>query len=1138
MIPELTATESMSAADDAPTGRHPVLVTVPNVGWFAMGRFRLFAIRWRRNRRTVGSALVAAACALIGSPVVEAQFRPDYREMQFEAERARLEQAEHALRQHSQASQAARSARAHARMAEEGAFSGTGSPVGWESAHPGIFGPGDGSFANYDYTAVPGPLAPPLATLLDLPIWQDVAPDNEPLPSLFGGYISVPVVQAKCVTCHVEGGVAGYTRLAFSRSTVENHEELNRKVFEDFVAAVEGAVELILNKIQGVAHGGGMQVAAGTADFANMERFLRGLESGDSSGGSDGSGGSGVTAQTLFEGVAMASPARTLRRAAILFAGRLPTQTELAAVADGRESSLRGAIRGLMSGEGFHDFLIRGSNDRLLTDRQIDQGVIGNSSVEFVEINRKFREMAYTAFSRGYENFWEDPAFNDWDNATAYGQARAPLELIAHVVENDRPYTEILTGDYIMANPMAAEGYGAATSFENANDQFEFKPSEIASYYRNDDSKVTEHDEALDVGIVTSPGNLATDYPHAGILNTTAFLIRYPSTATNRNRARSRWTYYHFLGLDVEKSASRTTDPAALADTNNPTLNNPACTVCHSVLDPVAGAFQNYGDEGLYRDQWGGKDSLPNLYKRPEDGSPSQYREGDTWYRDMRAPGFGTGVAPDPANSAQWLAQRMVADARFAEAAVKFWWQPIMGGEVLDPPEDSGDADFQARLVAAAAQAAEVSRLAAAFRTGIAGGRAYNGKDLLAEIALSPWFRAESVTGDDPVRMAALRDAGMARLLTPEELERKTEAVSGFVWGRRFHRTMSPGIWARSSRLGGGRGWDTYETLYGGIDSDGITTRASDMTPVMAALAQHHAAEVSCPIVRREFFFWEDSDRLLFGGIGGFDSPVSETYGQFDVTAETWDTRQTFTLEAPLAAGRKTIHLAFTNDYDDDENDLDRNLKVDRVTVRDSTGATVRLIELELLGRDHCRGPYDPSDTFQTFWCNSDLSVPVQIHRDDVYRIDVVAHQDRAGDEPARMSVMVESDDGVSAGAAAIRNKLVDLHRKLLGVEVAPDSPDVNEAFNFFFEIWAHMRRTTGADFHDSTFECHEYDHAYYDGLISDAVVLDEWGNSNLNWDRINAFYDNAEMNDPTYAVRAWAVTLAYLMTDFRYLYF
>jgi hypothetical protein len=69
--------------------------------------------------------------------------------------------------------------------------------------------------------------------------------------------------------------------------------------------------------------------------------------------------------------------------------------------------------------------------------------------------------------------------------------------------------------------------------------------------------------------------------PHAGILTMPAFLQRYPSTETNRNRARARWTYKFFLDVDIEKSAARTTDPVALADTNNPTMNNKNCTVCH-----------------------------------------------------------------------------------------------------------------------------------------------------------------------------------------------------------------------------------------------------------------------------------------------------------------------------------------------------------------------------------------------------------------------------------------------------------------------------------------------------------------------------------------------------------------------------
>ena len=72
------------------------------------------------------------------------------------------------------------------------------------------------------------------------------------------------------------------------------------------------------------------------------------------------------------------------------------------------------------------------------------------------------------------------------------------------------------------------------------------------------------------------------------------------------------------------------------------------------------------------------------------------YHEGDTWYRDMRAPGFADGRAPNPDNSVRWLARKIAADERFAEAAVKFWWPAIMGSEVAEPPEDEGDADFEA----------------------------------------------------------------------------------------------------------------------------------------------------------------------------------------------------------------------------------------------------------------------------------------------------------------------------------------------------------------------------------------------------------------------------------------------------------
>ena len=66
------------------------------------------------------------------------------------------------------------------------------------------------------------------------------------------------------------------------------------------------------------------------------------------------------------------------------------------------------------------------------------------------------------------------------------------------------------------------------------------------------------------------------------------------------------------------------------------------------------------------------------------------YQPGDTWYRDMRVPGFDGKVAPNSDNSVQWLAKQMVADPRFAEATVKFWWPAIMGSEVANRPRTKG----------------------------------------------------------------------------------------------------------------------------------------------------------------------------------------------------------------------------------------------------------------------------------------------------------------------------------------------------------------------------------------------------------------------------------------------------------------
>ena len=904
----------------------------------------------------------------------------------------------------------------------------------------------------------------------------------------------------------------------------------------------------------------------------------------------------------------------------------------------------------------------------MLTDRD-DRGII--AEVQFVDFTREDYRLKKEAQASG-----DSRSLGDWAGKVDFGARRAPLELIAHVVENDLPYTEILTADYIMANPFAARAYGASTTFDDPEDPREFTPSEIVSYYRWGDDFNYEYDPILQANRIIDPGSLRTDYPHTGILNTTMFLKRYPTTATNRNRARARWTYYHFLGVDIENSASRTMDAVALADTNNPTMHNPACTVCHTVMDPVAGAFQDYGDDGLYKDQRGGMDSLHEIYKEDygtplnveatswqdretlswqlslaagtqtmkvtypnhfwdevareggimnldrldllddqgqrvtsvefEDvdvpvaswgddcGTPRRntgtgsgdylelwagwdtcalridveaatagaytaeviawsnghderyeddgyarlavtanaYEEGDTWYRDMRTPGFSGQQAPKSGDSLQWLTRKIVADPRFAEATVRFWWPAIMGSEVAEPPAEEGDANFEGQLLAANSQGAEVRRLAEGFRQGFNRRSRYNLKDLLVEMVLSKWFRADALSISDSVREVALRHAGARRLLTPEELAHKTAALTGYQWGRHINPFCWSDCDAEPNRL-----TQNYRLLYGGIDSDGITERARNVTSVMAGVAKRYAVSTSCPVIVRELFLLPEEDRRLFGGIDRSTRPDLSFGASFEIEAASRPGREILSLEGSLAEGSHTVRLSYLNDYYGGSSATDRNVRFDRLDLRNAAGQIVASYELETLEPiDDCNRPLD--DHF-ALHCRGSLDVPINVPAAGQYTIEVVAWADQAGDELPQLDVVVLNAANSGSGAEAIRAKLVELHDTLLGVEVTPYSPDVNVAFELLVDVIQRGQSTENTRINpwDCSFKGDKY---FFKGILDDILkeYQKEWGiYIDFDWDRVDAYMNSINFSDVHYTARAWVVVLSYLLMDYRYLY-
>lgn len=909
--------------------------------------------------------------------------------------------------------------------------------------------------------------------------------------------VSPKVIQSRCIGCHISGGVAQATPLVYLPSGTPGNEGSNYNLLVNYIGAEPIRAKVMLEKAQGVNHGGGPVLNSNSEEFRILQTFLKAIGGQvDESSQSD-----------FWEGVELASAEQTLRRAALIVARRLPTEAELLSVSTGEDADLRKALHGLMQGEGFHEFLIDGANDRLHLEA-FDNGLF----LEAADLN------GTPLFPLGAKKYFEagnkQDGWPEWMNDWMRGMAFSPLELIAYIVEHDRSYQEVVTADYMMVNPVMDEILRSGTGLREEHSHRTYRPGKNRGQVLPDDQLKSEFIQ--DFGNRIESHGSFIDYPHAGVLSTHAFLNRYPTTETNRNRARSRWTYYHFLGVDIEKSATRTTNPVALADTNNPTLRNPACTVCHELLDPVAGAFQNYGNSGLYRDSWGGQDALPETYKHPEwfeeNAAPSLYVYGDTWFRDMRAPGFNCEQAPDPSNSLQWLGQRIARDTRFATAAVKFWWPAVMGEEAKTAPEAREDAGFEVELATFNEQNRFIENLGKHFASGIDGGKAYNAKDLFVEMLMSPWFRADSstVAGNSASRASGL---GTRRLLTPEELEAKSRALLGWRWGE----DDSPDPWDYDevwTQLG-----NRFQIYYGGIDSNGIKERSRALTSLMSNVAEKQAVEMACPAVVLDFNR-PDGERLLFDGIDRNTTPTSEVDKVFTVTAGSEEEHTTHTLSGELETGGKLIRISFLNDwYDADEGD--RNLHVFSVTAKASSGEVILFTD-----RDNRT---DGSVTFTcsnyqnglSLWCDDGyISIPLAIQEAGSYTVEVKAWGEQAGPDAVEMSVGVESTDptsGATQGELAIKNKLIELHEKFLGESLRLGDEELDYSYQLLIETW------------------------------KDRASQENGRNSAWNWPNEDCrFYSNShweeggparQANDPHHMLYTWTSMLIYLMTDFYYLH-
>ena|GEM_PF-2033960 len=305
------------------------------------------------------------------------------------------------------------------------------------------------------------------------------------------------------------------------------------------------------------------------------------------------------------------SPTQHLSRASIALRGVRPSLDDLEKVRD-NPAALDGLIDGYVASDDIGPAIRHMHGEWLLTD------------------------MFLIYYPTGF------PAIDGLSDMDAHAVNQAATEgtarLAEHIVLEDRPYTELVTADYVMANHITAEIWGLEVSGDGDWQEARF-----------DDGRL-----------------------HAGLLTDPFFFVRHPSTDTNRQRERSSHMARAVWCHDYLRREVRVPEGVDLTDGGDAAIvDNPVCVNCHNTLDPMAGAFAE--NVGVIAPQY--TRSYPI-----ETWDPSLADDYD--------PILFYGV---PAHDVVDLGQIIAADSRFSRCAVRRHYGQMMAMDAKAVPDSVVD---------------------------------------------------------------------------------------------------------------------------------------------------------------------------------------------------------------------------------------------------------------------------------------------------------------------------------------------------------------------------------------------------------------------------------------------------------------
>ncbi len=339
-----------------------------------------------------------------------------------------------------------------------------------------------------------------------------------------------------------------------------------------------------------------------------------------SSSGSDGDDAGDSTGEPQHPvEVEYLSPVEHLVRVSMALRGMRPSLDEIEAVQTDPDA-LAGIVEGYLDSPAFGATVMNLHNEALLV------------------------EPDYAYYPAGFPNVGALAGRDFY--AINHDIMQAPLRLVEHVVVNDRPYSEVVTADYTLANDVVATVWGIP-------------------YGGAGDWEVTAWDDGRD---------------NAGVLSDSWLFQRHRSTQTNANRGRANLVASAFLCADFTSTDVNVdvsvdlSDPEAIADA---VLDNPSCAACHAQLDPLASYFRGF---------------FPLYVPQDQTFADPAYPMELPWYEELFPELLGVPMLPpdyfgEAGDGLAFLGEKIADDPRFTSCTVRRFWSYLHQMPVEDVPD-------------------------------------------------------------------------------------------------------------------------------------------------------------------------------------------------------------------------------------------------------------------------------------------------------------------------------------------------------------------------------------------------------------------------------------------------------------------